>query len=404
MTYSLFELNEYIRQVMALNFSDPIWVKGELSQANFSRGHCYLNLVQKGAQDEILAQSQGVIWALQLKKLRNKLGLELDVVLQEGIEVLLQVKVDFHERYGLKLIVHDIDPAYTLGKLALKRRETILKLKAEGLLEKNKALTLPLVIQRVAILSSETAAGWKDFLNEMTNNEFGYQFKLQLFSVAMQGVKVVEEIISALEQINPADFDVLIVIRGGGSKLDLSAFDEYKLCEKMASVPIPVVCGIGHEIDETVLDKVAHTSLKTPTAVAGFVIHHNMHFESMVLSIGQEIQSDITKTVNEQDQLLKQIQYSLEQRSKGIVHKETMMLDYIQKELPLLFKHEVEKATRHLDMLDKSVAYLSPEMTLKRGYTITTRDGFMVSQKNIGALDELETQFHDGSVKSIVKK
>ncbi len=405
MTYTLYELNEYIRQVLALNLSDPLWIKCELSQVKLSRGHCYLDLVQKGGEgEEIIAQSQAVIWALQLKTLRNKLGLELDAILQEGMEVLLLAKVDFHERFGLKLMVQDIDPAYTLGQLALKRRETILKLKKEGLLEKNKTYRLPTVIQRIAILSSENAAGLKDFLNEIGKNDFGYIFQFNLFPVAMQGAKVSEEIKTALKKIKSEKFDALVIIRGGGSKLDLAAFDDYGLCENMAHAPLPVISGIGHEIDETVLDQVVHTSLKTPTAVAGYIIHHNMRFETQVLQLGLEIKNKSMELITENSLSLQRQWQTVRQYVQGQLQRQKMMMGYIENEIPGLIKNNLKLASTNLKLLEKSVKFLDPISTLKRGFTITLKDGKPITDKEqLKDGDELETVFYKNKITSVVK-
>lgn len=405
MSYSLYELNEYIRQVLALNFSEALWVRSELAQVKYSRGHCYLTLVQKDeAGNGIVAQSQAVIWALKLRQLKKKLGFEFETVLQEGMEVLLQVKVDFHERFGLKLMVEDIDPAYTLGQLAMKRRETILKLKKEGLLEKNGLLPLPLVIQRIAILSSENAAGLKDFLNEISNNEFGYIFQFHLFPVAMQGAKVGKEIKQALKKINAGQFDILVIIRGGGSKLDLAAFDEYDLCENVAHSEMPVITGIGHEIDETVLDKVAHTSLKTPTAVAGFIVHHNMRFESEILNQVNEIKIIANQLIQEEKQILQEQFQTIKNFSNNKLEKEKMMVGYIEKELPVLIKNKLQKSTAELKLLQKSAQLLSPNVILKRGFTITSKDGKTIVDKNeLNKGDVIETIFNNGKKKSVIK-
>lgn len=406
MSYSLYEINEYIRQVLALNFSEAVWVRCELAQVKYSRGHCYLDLVQKSDDGkEIIAQGQAALWALKLRALKNKLGLEMDAILQEGIEVLLLIKIDFHERFGLKFLVEDIDPAYTLGQLALKKRETLLKLKKEGLLEKNKKYSLPKVIQNIAILSSESAAGLKDFLNEMSANEFGYAFRFNLFPVAMQGIKVGPEINKALKKINPKKFDALVIIRGGGSKLDLVAFDEYDLCENIALAKIPVITGIGHEVDETVLDKVVHTSLKTPTAVASFIIHHNMHFESEIMQLGMEIKNRSGEIIQENKFTLQTIFKNIEQSVFQKIEREKMMTEYIEKEIPVLIKNRINGEKIKLKLLEKSAEFLSPEMTLKRGFTITLKNGKPLTEKNkIKKGDELETVFNRGKIKSIVSE
>ncbi len=404
MSYTLFELNEFIRQVLALNLSEPLWIKCEISQANISRGHCYLNLVQKAENgEEVIAQSSAVLWSLKLRQLRNKLGFELDTILQEGMEVMLQVKVDFHERFGLKLLIEDIDPGYTLGQLALKRMETISRLKKEGLLEKNKRFNLPVVIQRVAILSSESAAGLKDFLNEMAQNEYGYRFQFHLFPVAMQGAKVSEEIQAVLKKILPEQFDVIVVVRGGGSKMDLAAFDEFLLCKSIALAPLPVISGIGHEIDETVLDKVAHTSLRTPTAVAGFIIHYNLRFESALMQLAAELKGGVHTILQKQQQTVRLVAQSTISQLDRAMKQQTMMLKYIDQELPGLFSQKLKLSAAGLSLMDRSIQLLDPQQVLKRGFTITLKQGKMVKDgSDLEPGDELETVFYKNKTRSVV--
>lgn len=365
-----------------------------------------MGLVQKEEGGEgIVAQGQAAIWAFKLKSLQRKMGFGLDALLQEGMEVLVQVKVDFHERYGLKLIVEDFDPGYTLGKLALKKRETLLRLKKEGLLEKNKGFDLPEAVQKIAILSSENAAGLKDFLEELQNNGFGYRFDCRLFPVAMQGAKVSEEIALQLNKIKPEKFDAIVIIRGGGSKLDLAAFDEYFLCEKIANAPLPVICGIGHEIDETVLDRVAHTSLKTPTAVAGFIVHHNLRFETAVLQLGMGIKRIAAEYINGQKLLLANIWQTAKESVNNKMGNEKMMLGFIKTELPVLLKNNISLEKNKLGHLDKSIQLLSPEMALKRGFSITLKNGKTIDDAGqLAEGDEIETVFKNGRSISTVKK
>ena len=274
-SYSLFELNEYVRRVFALNFQEAIWVRCEIAQINASRGHFYLNLIEKSSEKEtVIAQSSAILWAGQYRQLRRKYKKLLDSLLQNGIAILIQVKVDFDERYGLKLLIEDIDPSYTVGQMELKRQAILETLLKKGLLEVNSRIRLPKAIQRIAIISSESAAGLQDYLNHLAINAYGYQFSNQLFSAAMQGANVEKEVLQQLKKIAllKENYDVVIIIRGGGSKLDLAAFDNLELGMAIAKFPLPVLVGIGHEIDETILDRVAHTSLKTQPPLQTFLL------------------------------------------------------------------------------------------------------------------------------------
>jgi len=220
--YTLFELNEYVRRIMALNFPDALWISGELAQVNESRGHYYLSLVQKEepdslfAEDKILARSEAVIWAMDFRKLKRKLGVQFSQILKPGLEILIHAKVEFHERYGLKLRVIDIDPAFTVGKLEMKKQETLKQLRQNGLLDKNKELELPKVLQNIAVISSERAAGYQDFEQQLHGNPYGYKIDFKLFTAAMQGDLVRGEVINRLQMINDQSdfFDCVVIIRG----------------------------------------------------------------------------------------------------------------------------------------------------------------------------------------------
>lgn len=408
MTYSLFELNEFIRRVLALNLSDPVWVRCELAQMNISRGHCYLGLVEKSEDgSEIIAQGNAVIWQGRFKKLRKKLGKEFNAILNEGMQVLIQVKVDFNERYGLKLMVEDIDPAYTLGKMELKRLETIKALEAKGLMDKNSQLELPLVVQRLAIISSETAAGLEDFMRQLETNNYGYHFKTRLFSAAMQGAKVSEEVTAQLNHIEmlKSRFDAVVIIRGGGAKLDLAAFDDFDISEKVADFPLPVLVGIGHEVDETVLDLVAHSSLKTPTAVAEYIIQKAMYFESEVLEQMNEVGNLAKRRLIEEKALLEQLHQSIELGAFHFLKKEKMMLEFIAKEVPQHCRRILRSEKNKFEFLEKSVELLRPETAFKRGFSLTSKKGEIILEANqLKEGDEVETQVKSGKFISVVKK
>lgn len=312
--FSLLELNEYIRQVLILNFSEAIWVSCEISQVNQSRGHFWMDLVEKDLlTDAVSAKSSAVLWRRDYLRLQMELGTSLDSILQDGMQVLLKVKINYHEAYGMKFIVEEIDPGYTLGQLEIKRQETILKLRKKGLFELNTSLKLPKVIQRIAVLSSETAAGLQDYLVQVKNNQYGYQFENQLFATAMQGKGVEKEMRSRLKSIERRrdEFDAVVIIRGGGARLDLSAFDGYGLCEIIAKFPLPILTGIGHDVDETVVDLVAHTALKTPTAVADFILNHNATFEGEMQHLARYVQQQSVRELKQQEMQLQQTEQTL---------------------------------------------------------------------------------------------
>lgn len=405
MVYSLFDLNEHIRRVLTLNFQQAVWIVAEIAQAGQSRGHFYLDLVQKGAGDDILAQGQAVLWANDLRRLRNTIGPGLDMVLREGLEVKLQVRVDFHERYGLKLIITDLEPAFTFGQLELRRRQTIQTLRELGLLERNRALQLPSVLQRIAVVSSEGAAGFQDFREHLANNSFGYRFDCRLFASAVQGKNAETELREALEQVELLRdaFDCAVIVRGGGARLDLAAFDGLELCRAVAQMPLPVFTGIGHDVDETVLDLVAHASLKTPTAVADFLLQHNLFFENEVLRLAENIRAvgDHRLKINQMD--LERLETALHWSSRERLRTAARRLDVLEENIPGLVSRLLRNRSRQLDHAETFCLALHPENVLRRGYSLTTKNGKTVtSAAEVEAGDLLETQLREGTIQSKV--
>jgi exodeoxyribonuclease VII large subunit len=296
----LSELNGRVKKTIGETFTSPIWVIGEISELKTNRsGHCYLVLIEKEENgDAIIAQARATIWSYTFRMLQPYFESTTGQQLTEGLKVLVSVSVEFHELYGFSLNIRDIDPTYTLGDMARRRREIIIRLKSEGVFEMNKELTLPLCPQRIAIISSPTAAGYQDFVDQLTNNSGNYQFHVRLFPAIMQGNQAEGSIISALEQIYLYEnfFDAVVIIRGGGSQADLSCFDNYNLAYYITQFPLPVITGIGHEKDDSIVDMVAHTRLKTPTAVAEFlisgVIQFDQHLEELknrFLTLVQEL-------------------------------------------------------------------------------------------------------------------
>jgi len=280
----LSELNGLVKDTIEEAFPATIWVIAEISEMKINRsGHCYMVLVEKDEQgDSIIAQARATIWSYTFRMIQPYFETTAGRPLSEGIKVLLNVSVEFHQLYGFSLNVRDIDPSYTLGDIVRRRREIIARLEEDGVLGMNKELELPLVPQKIAVISSATAAGFQDFTDQLINNEFDIKFYLRLFPAIMQGEKAEESIINALEQIYVYEdfFDLVVIIRGGGSQADLSCFDSYNMAYHITQFPLPVITGIGHEKDDTIADLVANTRLKTPTAVAEFIISGAARFES----------------------------------------------------------------------------------------------------------------------------
>ncbi|MCK9641037.1 MAG: exodeoxyribonuclease VII large subunit [Prolixibacteraceae bacterium] len=308
---SLSELNGAVKKVLASNFTTPVWVVGEISEINIhSNGHCYLTLIEKGdSEDRIVAQARATIWSYTFRMLRPFFETTTGQQLTDGIKVLLQVSVEFHEMYGFSLNVRNIDPTYTLGAQALKRREIIRRLTDDGVITMNKELELPLVPQKIAIISSPSAAGYEDFMEQLANNSNGYKFYTKLFPAVMQGNQAEQSIVNALDRIYPHEdfFDVVVMIRGGGSQVDLSCFDNYNIAYHITQFPLPVLTGIGHEKDDSIADLVAHTRLKTPTAVAEFILDGVAAFEVRMNLMQQETISLIENRMEEEKELLEEL-------------------------------------------------------------------------------------------------
>ena len=406
-TISLFGLQTFLRQVVALNFPEALWVRCEIAQLNKSRGHVYLDLVEKDeAENEPIAQASAAIWQNTLKRLQSKLGAtNLNPLLQAGVEVLLRVKVEYHERYGLKLVVEDIDPSYTLGKLEQRRRQLYEQLQAQGLMGKNAQIPLRPVLQRIAVISSETAAGYQDFLQHLGENVYGYAFKTTFFAAAVQGVQVEAEVLKQLRvvQRQATRFDAVALIRGGGAKLDLAGFDSLALCQAIADFPLPIFTGIGHDVDETLVDLVAHRALKTPTAVADFLIQHNLNFEGQLAELSQYLRYAASENLHEaQLQLLSNVQ-SLQSAPSLLLARQKDQLQRIAAELPLTLRYQQREQWQKIEQMEQICQLLSIEGTLQRGFSITLREGKPLSSANlIQPGDVLDIQFKDGTVRSKV--
>lgn len=405
-THTLFELNEHIRRIIALNFQEPVWIVAELAQVGESRGHRYLDLVQKGESGDIVAQAQAAIWAAEFRQINARFPLGLAPLLREGLELRIQVRPEFHERYGFKLHITDIDPAHTFGQLDLLRRQTIQTLKDQGLFDLNRSLSMPLVLQRIAVISSENAAGLQDFREHLDGNSFGYAFDCQYFTAAVQGKNAEAEIIEALEKIRrkPEKFDCVVIVRGGGAKLDLMAFDGLALCQKAAQIPLPLVVGIGHDVDESVLDLVAHTSLKTPTAVADFLVNHNLTFEGNILEAASDLENIAQNILKIKHLELERAETTARFSAREQTQDAARYLGFWEEKLPTFAYQILRDQQRELDKIEAICQNLHPDNVLRRGFSITTYRGKVVtSSTTLRSGDLVETRLREGTVKSVIQ-
>lgn len=406
---SLFELNRFVKQALHNHLPDTYWVQAELSDVRSnSSGHCYLEFVQKDTGgNHLIAKARGTIWSNIFKMLKPYFEQETGQQFASGIKVLVQVSVEFHELYGYSLTVLDIDPTYTLGDMARRRREIILRLEEEGVLTMNKELDMPLAPQRIAVISSATAAGYGDFCDQLRNNPYGLSFQTKLFPAVMQGERVEESIISALESVYQEldEWDVVVLIRGGGATSDLSGFDTYNLAANCAQFPLPIITGIGHERDETVLDIVAHTRVKTPTAAAEYLI-------GRLYETALKLEDHASRVVNKVEERLNWENIRLNRLSERIPMNVRMCLQAghyamkgIQHRIDVALQERLLKEKHRLQLLEHQVRTASPEHLLKRGYSITLLDGRAVT--DISMLKEgdvVTTRYAKGESQSVITK
>ena len=403
---TLYQLNQFIRRFVALNVPESLWITAEISQANLNKGHYYIDLVQKAeGNDEIIAQSYAVLWAKTFANINASKTSDLRLILKQGLKVKLRVRVDFHEKYGLKLVIDDIDENFTYGNLALQRAKIIQRLQAEQLMEKNRAVPLPWILKKIAVLSSSTAAGLKDFMTHLEGNEYGYAFDIQLFPIAVQGINTEKTFLNQLAKVDWTKFDVVCIIRGGGSKLDLAAFDSYAISAAIAKCALPVLTGIGHEIDETIADMVSHRSLKTPTAVASFILNRNLEVESRVVQMNQEVSLLARKQLQHHALTIERMKSEMQSLTKHRIESAGQMLRSMQEQINIYVHNKLQSASLQLEQLTQTLSLLSIENTLKRGFTMTynPKGKLIVDGKSLKKGDIVETQFYKGKQKSKIQ-
>jgi exodeoxyribonuclease VII large subunit len=407
-TLSLYELNRLIRLTLHRGLSNAYWVQAELSEVREAyNGHCYIELVQKSEQgNTFVAKARGSIWANVYRMLKPYFENTTGQRFVAGIKVLLQVSVDFHEQYGLSLTVHDIDPTYTLGDMARRRREILMQLESEGVLTLNKELSMPMLPQRVAVVSAAGAAGYGDFCDQLMHNPYGFVFYPRLFPAVMQGDRVEESVIAALDSIISDDtqWDVVVIIRGGGATSDLSGFDTYLLATNCAQFPLPIITGIGHERDDTVLDVVAHTRVKTPTAAAEFLIARLVDAADALNAQVEALAHVVNMRMRSEEQRLTQIAAQLPYLFSLAHTRQMHRIEQLESHLRTSLKQLMVKETHRLQLIEQVTESASPQLMLQRGYSITRCNGKVVRDASIlspGVL--LTTEFADGMVQSEVR-
>ena len=401
---TLYELNRLVREVIECEMPDEYWVEAELSECRESRGHCYMELIQKEERTATpIAKASAKCWASKWMVIRPYFERTTGQRLHAGMKVLLKVYPQFHEAYGFSWIVTDIDPTYTMGDMARKRQEIIRQLKEEGVFDLQKELELPLFCQHIAVISSETAAGYGDFCNQLADNPYGFLFRTQLFPAIMQGEGVEQSIIAALERIYDQPFDCVVIIRGGGATSDMSGFDTLALAENVANFPIPIITGIGHDRDESILDMVSHTRVKTPTAAAALLIEHLKAVLDALNDAQDRISRILTITLTRQNAAIDSLNQRLTASVQRRIVSERARIEAFEQRIPMLTERRLTQEKHRLEIIEEKTRMLDPTLLLKRGYSITLHNGKAV--KDAQALktgDEIETRLSEGTIKSII--
>ena len=430
-TVTLYELNHLVSKVIESEMPSEYWVEAELSECRESRGHCYMELIQKDERTATpIAKASAKCWANKWMLIRPGFERTTGQRLHAGMKVLLKVYAQFHEAYGFSWIVTDIDPTYTLGDMARKRQEIIRQLKEEGVFDLQKELQLPLFCQRIAVISSETAAGYGDFCNQLADNPYGFQFQTRLFPAIMQGEGVEQSIIAALERIFsfhiPQNFDAVVIIRGGGATSDMSGFDTLALAENVANFPLPIITGIGHDRDESILDMVSHIRVKTPTAAAALLIDHlktvldaiNDAQEQIVRLAQQKLTSHksrlstfaeilprlFTNVKTRQEARLDSLNSRMTTAIRQSIVTHQSLINALEVKMPILLDRRLMAEQHRLQLIEEKTKNLDPALLLKRGYSITLHNGKAVrSPQQLQSGDEIETRLEKGTIKSIIK-
>ena len=425
---SLLELNSLVKRSLNACMPDEYWVQAETSdvRSNYS-GHCYLEFVQKDPNsNSLMAKARGMIWSSTFARLKPYFECETGQAFVSGIKVLVRVTVTFHELYGYALNVVDIDPTYTVGDMVRRRKEILKRLDADGVLTMNKELEMPVLTQRIAVISSATAAGYGDFNNQLVNNAFGFRFVTKLFPAVMQGDRVESSIINALERINDEldQWDVVVIIRGGGASSDLSGFDTYDLAYNCVQFPLPIITGIGHERDDTVLDMILHTRVKTPTAAAEFLIGHMRETAEELEAMVEVMNKKIPERLKREKELLDRWTLRIPARVQMRLQKEEYACDMAYKRIGTAWQRrkmkeeyrmdvsrriysavqiKLQRALHRLELMEEKVKSASPERLLKKGYSVTLVNGKTVTDAGqLKAGDRIETRLLKGKVNSIV--
>lgn len=402
---TLSDLQGAVKTTLLERFALPVWVVAEVAElkVNYS-GHCYLELVEKGTKDGVpKAQARAVIWRSHYPRIAGYFEAETGQRLGAGLQVLIKATVNYHELYGFSLQISDIDPSYTLGDMARQRQQTIARLQAEGVWEMNREQVMPPVVQRIAVVSSRNAAGWQDFRNELQKSP--YAFQVTLFDAFMQGEAAEDSIVAALYAISERieEFDAVVVIRGGGSASDLNCFNGYRLCVHIAQFPLPILTGIGHDKDQSVADLVAHTPLKTPTAVAGWLVERMLQVEGWLNEAALQLHDRARERSRREQLLLERYASEIRTESHHRLAREEERLrqqNQLLREIPI---GRLESLRQQLMHQQRLIENYDPEHLLRLGFAILRNEqGRTGTPQALQEGDKIVLEFAEGSIQATV--
>lgn len=406
-TFTLLELNRMVRETIERQMDGKYWVEAELSDLH-DRNHCYMELVENDPFGPTpLAKARAVCWANRWTALRSKFERQTQQQLRPGIKVRMMVTPTFHEAYGFAYQVSDIDPDYTLGDIVRKRMEIIRQLKEAGIFDLQHELVLPRFAQRIAVISSAQAAGYGDFCHQIDDNSYGLSFRHELFAAIMQGEQVEQSVIAALDRINARidEFDVVVIIRGGGATTDMSGFDTLALAENVANFPLPIITGIGHDRDECILDMVSYMRVKTPTAAAAFLIDHLSEVYAALVSARERISRIAERHLAYEKMRLKQLADRIPTLFALTRERQTKRIDALAHRLDSAATQRLERERHRLQLVAQRAQAQDPIHILRRGYSITLHNGHALrSGDELADGDIIETRLEQGTLKSEIRK
>ena len=422
--YTLRQLNLMVRDAIEMQLPDEYWVEAELSECRERGGHCYMELIEKEETTNTpVARASAKCWRQTWQMLRPHFERTTGQPLHAGLKVLLRVYAQYHEAYGFSWIVTDIDPTYTIGDMARKRQEIIRQLKEEGVFDLQRELRIPMFAQRIAVISAAGAAGYGDFCRQLADNDYGFHFEVKLFPAIMQGEQVEQSIIAALERIYseyseysenseyseksaplPPPFDVVVIIRGGGATADLSGFDTLALAENVAQFPLPIITGIGHDRDESILDMVSNTRVKTPTAAAALLIDNLRQVLERLDNAHQRLSMAVSQRLANQKSRLATLQTLIPALAQRMLGNARHRIDLLESRLPMAVERLLTNQKHKLSQMELLLQSYDPQRLLRRGYSITLHNGRAVRDpQQLKPGDEIETRLEKGTIRSTIK-